>query len=413
MRAVLSLLRIAVPSRAALVIAIALCCGGARLLAPGSDMTSFDNRTLTIALLEFGLLPVVAAMMGGALVRGEHAAWSWALARPMRRGTYCAVHIVLDVVTLWLGATIVDVVLGDLPSSISYDLFRTLTLGSGLSALETTGAPVVILVAYLAGAFAVSRGYSTLRGFPIALLCVGLVAIVTACAVWLDDAIAHRFLVDAWPTPADAGLLDEPFEESIESLVALAAIAVASLAGFAHVVGRSLIRAPARVPRREVAVVFTLWVVGCAACSWSLRSRLWVLGEAPVLARRGDAQLYVHDRSGHVVLAERNCDSCFARESSGAARRGDAAFAAVSPGAYELCFVREPRRVEGKPTGPRLQSCVDVELTAGDNHLSGSFDEHRAMPLPPRQPRGWERDDLARRLPLLRKLATLLDEVER
>lgn len=403
----MALLRIALPSRAALLVAILAMCIGVFALAPGDDATSVDNRSMTIVLLDFGLLPVIAAMLGGALVRGEHAAWSWGLARPVGRTHWCALHFALDVATLVLGALTVDMLLGAPPHAVTFDVFRT----SGLEAFQDFGVGVLALLAYLGGAFGASRGHSTLRGFPIACGWALGVFLTTAVVLWLDTFVARAFVVDAWPIPADAGLLREATNGDARSFLTPLALVLASLGGFAHVLSRALARVPGRLPRREVIAVFALWIGAVAMLTWSLRSPLWAVGDAPVLARRGDAQLEVVDPRPlphRVVLVEAECDRCFARTTTIFANDRTAEFDDVVPGRYRVCRIEEVSDASGRRS-LFFERCVDTELVSGANRIEPDFAASELAIVPADRPIGWEADQPFEHLPLLRNVAELLD----
>ncbi len=408
MRSTIALLRIALPSRVALLVAILLICLGTLVLAPGTDATSVDNRSMTIVLLDFGLLPVIAAMLGGALVRGEHAAWSWGLARPVGRTHWCALHFALDVATLVLAALTIDTLLGAPPQAVTFDVFRT----SGLVAFQDFGIGVLALLAYLGGAFGASRGHSTVRGFPIACGWALGVFLTTAVVLWLDTLVARAFVVDAWPLPADAGLLREATNGGdARSFITPLALMLASLGGFAHVLGRALARVPGRLPRREVVAVFALWIGGVAMLTWTMRSPLWAIADAPVLARRGDAQLVVVDsqpRPHRIVLVEAECDRCFARATTIFPIASTAEFANVVPGHYRVC------RIEEVPDASRRRSlmferCIDTELVAGANHIEPDFARSELALSPADRMTGYEFDRTFEHLLLLRNVAELFD----
>jgi hypothetical protein len=238
---------------------------------------------------------------------------------------------------------------------------------------------------------------------------VGVMVIVTAFALWTDSAIASLFLVDAWPTPADAGLLelglvgDTAYE--VEMAIVLVALAVATLGSLAHVTGRALAQAPRPLARREVLTVLALWIAAATAWSWTMRSRLWAIADAPVLARRGSATVIV-DPSPipglHFMLAEPDCESGFAREHS-------SRFQDVVPGEYCVCAVIQHGGWR-TPWMARRQACVQIHVAPGENRVELPADDSIGAPVAPTLQRGWEHDRPFKRLLFFRHTAITLAE---
>jgi hypothetical protein len=415
MRPTLAMLRAGAPIRAALLGTVAVMCIGAAVLTGGSDAGSIDQRGVAIMLLEFGMLPVFAAMLGGALVRGEHAPWTWGLARPIRRTHWAATALALDGAALCATVALIRALLGEAPSAIRFDVVRAASLGIGGWDMIDSAGPALIVMAYVAAAVGAARGRTTIRGLPIALGYVVALVLVAAVVLWLDDAIAHCFLVDAWPTPASAGLLATPFEDDVgglDALVTMGAVDIIVVGGLAHVLVRAILRLPALVLRREIVVIFALWIVGAAVCSWSLHSRLWAIADAPLLAQRGDGMLEVTVPSadGGVVLAELDCADCFARRAFTHSRSASVTveFRNVVPARYRLCS-SAPQPVRSVMISTQgEESCVEIDVASGENRFDTAFEPSAKVPVSRKRQLGWERDARFEKLVVVRGLAELL-----
>jgi len=413
MRAVSALLRVSAPSRAlivAVLLVFALC---ARLLALGTEWHGSTEHGISIIVLELVVLPVFAAMLGGALVRGEHAGWAWGFARPIARLRWVGAIAALDAVTLGLAAYLLHAVLGPLPALLAAELFRVLTLDVFPRDVYAPLAPSVALIAYLGAAVGAARGHSAVRGLPAALAWVAFASVTASFVAGLDGLITRPFVIDTWHAPARSGLLVVPDGIDaylIDHLLGLTFLVAAVVGGCAHVVVHAITRLPGLVPRRRIAAIFLLWSICAAAMLWSLRSRLWTVHEAPMLARRGDADLWIWTpatnwkaRWQSVVLAEPDCRSCFARVAEAHSDR-QLGFYDVEPGRYELCRRFESTYPLRHPPDVVEEACVTIDLVAGEQSTYLDVTESLAVEVPPRQNYGYDRDDPFQRWVLLRLL---------
>jgi len=365
-----------------------------------------DEQALVAMLLEYGLVPIFAAMLGAALIHGEHAPWSWGLARPISRGRWAATSIAMDALTLVLAVTAIRTIVGEVPGAVQNDILQAVglrfmpELGGGIG-------PLLVLASYVGAGVGAARGHSTLRALPAALVYVLALVFATGLLFWIDRGIAGLFVVDAWETPANAGLIELEYadHDTTEMVLRLGGLAVVVVGALAHVLARAITRLPARMMRREVVTVFTLWAVAVFATCLALRSRLWAIDDAPILAQRGTATLVVDDWA---VLAERDCDECFARMGS--------CFKEVVPGSYRLCVgARETWSPDLDFTSANIfdrherqfERCVDIEVQSGRNVPLLDFERAPLSPIPRAREAAQERDHPLAGLLVMRDLAEL------
>jgi hypothetical protein len=376
MRPTFAIVRVSVQSRVGVLGAVMAASCLARLTELGAWEGS-DQQSVAAILLQCVLVPIFAAMLGGALVQGEHARWSWALARPVRRGHWAGVAIPLDAITLALSLAIIEVVVGAAPDSVRRDV-----LGVVLPDFRDLGAYrhaelVLAAVCYLGCAVGVARGRSSVRALPIAMVYALGSIVFTASLMWLDDLVARAFIVDAWPTAAAEPHIAvrrfgdySRWSERYENLL----IAAALLLGMGQLVGRALGSVPRGLSRGEVARVLAFWSVAAAAVSLSFGTRLAAVRDAPVLARRGDATVEIVIPQGvrSLALAQSDCDTCFERASPiwGRRDRFVATFHDVVPGRYRACVPFHPQ-FETSQVGyrPDLQACLDIDISSGPQRV--------------------------------------------
>lgn len=402
-----ALLRASLPSRAWILVAFLVLCALMRGLVADSDWIGSERQSIAIIVIQLGVLPVFAAMFGGALISGEHAPWAWGLARPITRARWAAVIVATDLVTLAVATGLCLAILGSPPDLLGSTLLGDVSLVGSWP--RATVGPALALLTYLGAALGATRGHSTLRALPVALGYVAPAVLLTSVLLWADRGIAGLFVIDAWPTPPGSGLVElaDEFDEFVlAALVSLAAVPIATTGALVHLLLRGMHRVPARMTSREIFSVFALWSVAYALVATSLHSRTATIDEAPTLARRGGANVTVvaprtlHGaRLNRVILAEPGCDRCLAR----AALKWDSGFARfddVLPGPYDVCLVLFDGRA-------LLERCVGIELRDGDAEIAPDFASAVAGPDIDR-PSVWEHHRGLRRSWVLDDLADML-----
>ncbi|HET6585458.1 MAG TPA: hypothetical protein VFG69_18495 [Nannocystaceae bacterium] len=404
MRPTIALLRAAAPMRLVILGAILFCSIAARAYGIGKEWSGSDEQMIAAMLVELGVIPVFAALLGSMLVRGEHSTWAWGLARPIARTRFALVHVIADLLLLSLAYLVVGAILGNASHAFAYDV-----LSRAFPVPHTIVRPLLAAIAYVGTAVGSARGQASLKALPVGIAYGFFALVVAAVVAWLDRGIAWFLVVDSWPTPGKSGLLDlgtdRDFVFEAELLLGLATIVIAVTGGLLHALVRGLARVPTPLARREILAVLGLWIASTTVVSWSLHSRLWAVADAPALARRGDASLVVSvdDRfTDAVVLGQTDCPTCFARS---AVPRGHshgeriAQFGEVEPGRYRLCNEgpdpsydpsdRIPREGSRYRRAQSFESCIEIELERGRNEVHTSFDPAQAVPALRMAPRGY------------------------
>lgn len=400
MRPTIALLRASVPVRLAILGGIVIGALGARCM--GGEWNGSDEQVIGLMVVELGVGPVFAAMLGGTLVRGEHAPWAWGLARPIGRASFAAANVLADLALLGVASMIVGSILGDVAEGFAYDVFSR-----GFPVPHRLAGPLLTAIAYIGGAVGAARGHATLRALPVGLAYASAALVCAAVVVWLDRGIAKLFVLDAWPTPAKAGLLDTHGDRELvlvaELILTFATIAVGVAGGMLHALVRALARVPSPLSRRELVTALGVWIGTATLASWGLHSRLWAIADAPVLAVRGDASLVVHadPATRGLVLREADCENCFARAVDIRWHRPPE-FDDVVPGRYRVCNrgldpSRDPNETILRggirhyvPPLP-FESCIEIELAPGRNEITTRFEFERAANVRSHVPHGYER----------------------
>ena len=122
------------------------------------------HETSTLVLLGL-VLPTFAALLGAMLLRGEHAPWTWALARPVGRARLLAVIAAVDATTI---AACVGM------TALVFEGLGETALGFPIAALAGSYTMV-----YLAAAIGGARGMPSLRGATFGLLWLAGLGVLT------------------------------------------------------------------------------------------------------------------------------------------------------------------------------------------------------------------------------------------
>lgn len=406
-----AVIRAGLPGRLGILGAILVLCSGARLLGLDDRWEGSDAQIFAAMVASYGLVPIFAAMLGGALVHGEHAPWSFALARPISRRRWVMTCLAMDVATLYLALLTVNVIVGSAPR-FGNEFTPFLPLPATIFRSLTTD---LVVSAYVAAAVGASRGHSKLRALPVGMAYCGVVIVMASVCIWAATSYTDLFLFHGWYGPSQ--YLFRTWAPAYSGTSYAFPIAVVGSLG--HILARTMARAPVPIHRREMFGVFGGWCLAVCLPIVVLQPRAWAIVDAPVLARRGDAALTVpldiDSHEAYLVLRERNCDDCFSRSPDSRDRwdeRWLRRFEDVPEGSYRLCSVIVLQVVhagldEHSIDSRRLptESCVDIELVAGENRVETSFDPRLAVPSSGPLARDHGRRDPFERLPRFRTVA--------
>lgn len=184
MTPLMALWRPAMPGRVAMVAAVVVLNALARVAAAASGELWYDsvNQASAIVLTVGALVPIFVAMLGANLLRGEHASWSWIMARPRSRAQLIGAMMALDLVTVLVCMGAGWVVLGALePGWFSWS---TVEWGGSVCA--------AYVVLYLVAAVGGTRTHSSIRAIT------GGLAAVSAAGACLYGFVS---LIEGQPVP--------------------------------------------------------------------------------------------------------------------------------------------------------------------------------------------------------------------
>ena len=184
MKVLMALWRPALPGRIAMVLAVVVLDTLARFAAVlgGEVWHGSVNQATAIVLSLGGLVPIFIAMLGANALRGEHASWSWIMARPRSRVQLIGSVVLLDLATVVACTGAAWVVLGALkPGWFSWSMVQWVA--------SLCGAYTVL---YLVAAVGGTRTSSSVRAIA------GGVAAVAAAAACLNGFVSS---IEGQPVP--------------------------------------------------------------------------------------------------------------------------------------------------------------------------------------------------------------------
>ncbi len=332
---------------------------------------SESQATIAVVVLAM-VLPVFVAMLATTLLRGEHAPWSWGLARPVSRLRLIGSLVALDAATIGACMFAAWLVLG----------------GFGASGGLLYGVPSGMTVAvftflyanlYMVAAIAGSRTTSTVRAAAVAVIILGVSissvsslvssALKTVPSFALHESWARSFVFTAlgdWSGPAALN------EAHTWWLLAGFVLVVAAVSGPVTAFADTARFAPGPVRLRRAA----MQTAALLALSALLIVPGWVAayGQAPAEARKGDKTLRVvfrtPDPSLRVVSVRLTYDGVHVPRRPStlhAARHRSAArtFVELSPGRFEVCAYVQ-KRISTPDAGERsfeARNCMPVIIT--------------------------------------------------
>ena len=362
--------RAAAPGRLGMFIAvlsIAVLGRLAGVINEGDRWSGSESQALYAVVVLGLLLPVFVAMLGTSLLRGEHAPWSWGLARPLSRFRLLGSVVALDALTIGACIFAAWLVLGGFGN--------TWSLVGGFMA-EATAALVALVYAtfYMLTAIAGSRTSSTVRATTVAAVALAtMVFSLSALLTWmmrnpipmgLHEGWAHSYFV--------YGALGWGRLDAAHTWWSLAGLLLATAAIGGPIVAfvRAAQAAPGivRLPRL---VAPSILLVGCVALPLLAIGWACAYADAPPEAKKGDVALHVRVRDAGPGFRIRDFRLRFdggivpRRQSHPVARtRGNEnwEFENLSPGRYEACASVEDRE-SPEPGWSDSDHCVQVVLT--------------------------------------------------
>ncbi len=368
--------RAAAPGRLGMFLAILTVLTLARLggaVSEGDRWVGSESQATVSVIVLWLVLPVFVAMLATALLRGEHAPWSWGLARPISRFRLIGSLVALDAVTIAACMLVASIVLGGFGGMWGM-------LGGGL---ETAATPVfagLYAGLYMLGAITGTRTSSTVRAAAAAVgILTMLLVSLWSLASWaaqhaLDPFGLHEpwddlYIIYGLQTWSAHNALWEPHTWWVLSgiLIAVAAIGGTTLA---FVRSAQLVPAPARWCRLMGP---TLGIVCLSAVLFVAGSTLAYL-TAPAEAKTGHITIRVTPR---VVDPDLTAETVRFRFDGGAVprRRSYTAFAKrhhgvwtlanLSAGHFEACVgskLRLPLHAGGAQVR-RVEHCEALVVT--------------------------------------------------
>jgi hypothetical protein len=165
---IFALLRAGLRTRAMVVLAVGIGCALMRVtfgLTVDRDWTSGEGHAACTVIVLGIVIPTFVALLGCNLLRGEHAPWSWTLARPIGRTRTLASLACIDVVTIATCVATMALIfngIGPVPQ-VAFE--------NGLIRIVL---PLAYVSIYLASAIGGARGMASLRAglFGIAWVAV-------------------------------------------------------------------------------------------------------------------------------------------------------------------------------------------------------------------------------------------------
>ena len=366
--------RAAAPGRLGMCIAVLSIAMLARIggvIREGDLWVGSESQTMVSIVLLCLVLPVFVSMLATALLRGEHAPWSWGLARPVSRVRLLGSLVALDISTIGACVLISWVVLGGFGGAWGL-------LGGAPESVSLATVAFLYGNLYLLAATAGSRTDSTVRAVAVAVFCG---ALLVGSAWWLfmfavENLMGGVGLHGSWATNyVGYGLVGWGGPTALGEphtlwLLATLLLVTATAAGPVLAFFNTARLAPGPVELRVVATRIAA-LVGFAGVllvpGWAL-----TYARAPAEARTGDITLHVTPaepvdslqsayllfdggevpKSGTVILAE-------------SVEGGAARFVGLSPGRYDVCARVEftTEGASGEPETRKAHYCTPAVLT--------------------------------------------------
>ncbi len=185
--------RAAAPSRLGMLLAVFSIVTLARLggaVSEGDRWVGSESQTMISVVVLWLVLPVFVSMLATQLFRGEHAPWSWGLARPIPRSRLIGSVVAIDALTIGACMLLAWLVLGS----------ATVTSGDMLGITSPLLAAGAYVVLYLLAAIAGGRTSSTMRAMgAVALVGTTMLVALTSLVSWaIGDAHSLFGLRDDW-----------------------------------------------------------------------------------------------------------------------------------------------------------------------------------------------------------------------
>jgi hypothetical protein len=354
-----------------------------------------SEQWVSWALIGYLVIPTLAALLASSTFRGEHASWSWALARPVGRRTLFATLIGMDLITLLLCLGIARLAIG---SMLPTPMFSGLVDDAG--PLLLVG---VVFGLYATVAAAAARGAAFLKAAAIGGIWFGTLVLLPAGMFRLSLDAMKSSMSMQWVQAT----LGQWIGGSPDSMVGLV-ILIGLLAGtsiLAAFVGsllpllRAVRRLPMRLTRRDYFGPGSAVLLAGGLAFAGIVGTLWAT--APDEVRPGPQSLSVHasgltdEHWGRFVLRAADLDPAWkVRPGKQAARLPGGkdlppSWSGLSAGTYDVCAIfrvkRHPNDPASKAYDP-FEHCHRVEVEEGRDPqvVPLTFDRGAATPA-----KGW------------------------
>lgn len=332
-----------------------------------------ESQATASILILWLVIPVFVTMLGTALFRGEHAPWSWGLARPVSRLRWIGALVALDAATVAACTLAASLVLGELRGA--WGTWESTVDGALLAVTAFAYAGL-----YLLTATAGSRTDSTIRAAAVAVLSgAALVTATTSVFTYLRDhawgtwgglhpsweRAYHVYGLASWDGPAQLGVPHTWW--LLAALVLVTAAIAAPILAFI----RTARLTPGPVPLWPVSVWSGALALVAVALLFLGCVRLQAI--APAEAKKGAITVELvpggvvqRVDSAYLLFEGVDVPRSLTRIHASSTSTSGARFEGLSPGRFDACakLVLDPASADDDPHSTNARRCVPIVVTA-------------------------------------------------